>query len=230
MGKNFLTNELDRIQWVESLPSGCDVELEVCLADNYEDFADVSSPPVWFGPTGGGNFTTPAGEALPSGKTGRYAMVRATLTGTGSDTPTLSDIQLTCNADSDTGSRVLRYLHDEAGNILKITTIDDSGTTEDVRDDAGWSSGERVNSLNQIQRQDVGGDTCLYSWDDNGNLTEKTDGTDTWTYTWDIADNRLLRVQGPGAIDVNFSYDMAGRLTSRDDGTNVTTFTWDGWI
>ena len=227
MGKNYLTNELDRIQWVEDLPGGCDVELEVCVADDYAEFEDFVSPPAWFGPTGGGNFTTPAGQDLPSGKTGRYAMVRATLTGTGSATPTLSDIQLTCNAGSDTGSRVLRYAFDEAGNILKITTIDDLGVSEDVRDDDGWSSPDRLNSLNQIMRQDVGGDTWSFTWDDNGNLTEKTNGIDTWTYTFSD-ENRLIRVQGPGSVDVEYTYDMAGRMLTRDDGA-VTTFTWDGF-
>ena len=213
---------------MEDLPGGCDVELEVCVADDYAEFEDFVSPPAWFGPTGGGNFTTPAGQDLPSGKTGRYAMVRATLTGTGSATPTLSDIQLTCNAGSDTGSRVLRTLYDEAGNILRITTIDDLGVSEDVRDDEGWSGGDRINSLNQIMRQDVGGDTWSFTWDDNGNLTEKTNGIDTWTYSWDTVENRLLRVQGPGSVDVNYTYDMAGRMLTRDDGA-VTTFTWDDW-
>jgi RHS repeat-associated protein len=215
----------DHIQWTENLPSGCDVELEVCVADDYADFENYISPPAFFGPTGGGNFTTPAGQALPSGKTGRYAMVRATLTGTGSATPTLSDIQLTCNAGSDTGSRVIRSLYDEAGNILRITTIDDLGVSEDVRDDAGWSSGDRINTLNQIMRQDVGGDTWTFSYDLNGNMTGKTNGVDTWTYTWND-ENRLVRVQGPGSVDVAYSYDLAGRMMTRDDGT-VTTFTWD---
>ena len=218
----------DRIQWTENLPSGCDIELEVCVADDYAEFEDFVSPPAWFGPTGGGNFTTPAGESLPSGKTGRYAMVRATLTGNGSATPTLSDIQLTCNAGSDTGSRVIRTRYDEAGNILRITAIDDLGVSEDVRDDAGWSSGDRINTLNQIMRQDVGGDTWSYSWDDNGNLTEKTNGVDTWTYTWND-ENRLVRVQGPGAVDVSYSYDYFGRMISRDDGTDVTAFLWHDW-
>ena len=231
MGKNSLTSELDRIQWVENLPGGCDVELEVCVADDYAEFEDFVSPPAWFGPTGGGNFTTPAGQALPSGKTGRYAMVRATLTGNGSATPTLSDIQLTCNAGSDTGSRVIRTRYDEAGNILRITTIDDLGVSEDVRDDAGWSSGDRINTLNQIMRQDVGGDTWTFTWDDNGNLTEKTNDVDTWIYTWDtLQGNRLVRVQGPGSVDVAYSYDSAGRMVSRDDGgPDITYLTWDGF-
>ncbi|MBX3170109.1 MAG: hypothetical protein KF760_22075 [Candidatus Eremiobacteraeota bacterium] len=218
----------DRLSWAEDLPTGCDVELEVCVADDYAEFEDFVSPPAWFGPSGGGKFTTPTGEALPSGKTGRYAMVRAVLTGNGTDTPTLSDIQLTCNAGSDTGSRVRRYRFDEAGNILKITTIDDNGVSEDVRDDDGWDPEERVNSLNQVMRQDVGGDTWTFSYDDNGNMTGKTNGVDTWTYTWND-ENRLVRVQGPGSVDVAYSYDMLGRMLSRDDGTDVTTFLWDGF-
>ncbi|MFN8611203.1 MAG: RHS repeat-associated core domain-containing protein [Vulcanimicrobiota bacterium] len=216
----------DRIQWTESLPSGCDVELEVALADNYDDFANTASPPVWFGPSGAGTkFTTPGGENLPSGKTGRYAMVRATLTGTGSATPTLSDIQLSCNAASATGSRVKRYLFDEAGNIRRITTVDDTGSTTDERDGTGWSSGDRINTLNQIMRQDVGGDTWTFTYDLNGNMTEKTNGVDTWTYTWND-ENRLVRVQGPSSVDVAYAYDDAGRMMSRDDGTDVTTFFW----
>lgn len=80
---------------------------------------------------------------------------------------------------SDTGSRVARTLYDEAGNILRITTIDDLGVSEDVRDDDGWSGGDRINSLNQIMRQDVGGDTWSFTWDHNGNLAEKTNGIDS---------------------------------------------------
>ena len=226
MGKNYLTNELDHIQWTENLPSGCDVELEVCVADDYADFENYISPPAFFGPTGGGNFTTPAGQALPSGKTGRYAMVRATLTGNGTDTPSLSDIQLTCNAGSDTGSRTIRTQYDEAGNILRITTIDDLGVSEDVRDDAGWSAPDRINTLNQIMRQDVGGDTWTFSYDGNGNMTGKTNGVDTWTYTWND-ENRLIRVQGPGSVDVTYAYDKIGRMMSRDDGSDLTNFLWD---
>jgi RHS repeat-associated protein len=218
----------DRIQWTENLPTGCDVELEVCVADDYAEFEDYVSPPAFFGPSGGGAFTTASGQSLPSGKTGRYAMVRAVLTGNGTDTPTLSDIQLTCNSASDTGSRVIRTRYDEAGNILKITTIDDLGVSEDLRDDVGWSSGDRINTLNQIMRQDVGGDTWTFSYDLNGNMTGKTNGVDTWIYSWND-ENRLVRVQGPGGVDVAYSYDLAGRMMSRDDGTDVTTFLWDGF-
>jgi YD repeat-containing protein len=242
----------DSLRWTEDLPSGCDVELEVCVADDYAEFENFATPPAFFGPTGGGNFTTPAGQALPTGKTGRYAMVRATLTGNGTDTPTLSDIQLTCNANSDNGSRVLRYRYDNAGNITRITTVDDSGVKLDVRDDENWAPEERINSLNQIIRQDTGHVNWRFIWDDNGNLTRKSCGAETFTYVWNV-ENRLLQVtkevtvggwgaarfhegtfhQTPSTFTewvVNYTYDSAGRMITRDDNNgNVTTFLWDGW-
>ena len=58
-----------RIQWIENLPSGCDVELEVCVADDYADFENFVSPPAWFGPTGVGNFTTPTRFSWITGTT-----------------------------------------------------------------------------------------------------------------------------------------------------------------
>ncbi len=220
----------DSIRWTENLPSGCDVVLEVAVADELSEFENRVSPPAYFGPSGASSvFTTPAGEALPSNTTGRYARIRATLTGTGTATPSLSDIQLSCNSASAVPSQVRRYRYDQAGNLLELTTTTDSGTTTDLRDDPGWSSGQRLNALNQIQRQDVGGDTWLFTYSDSGALLSKSNGTDTWTYTWDPVEDRLLRVQGPGGVDVNFSYDMAGRMLTRTSGGVTTTFLWDGW-
>ena len=76
-------------------------------------------------------------------------------------------------------------------------------------------------------RQDVGGDTWTFTYDANGNLIGKTNGTVTWTYTFDL-ENRLTRVQGPGSVDVSYVYDMAGRMVQRTSGGVTTTFTWSG--
>ena len=204
--------------------------LEVAVADELSEFENRVSPPAYFGPSGPSSvFTTPGGEALPSNTTGRYARIRATLTGTGTATPSLSDIQLSCNSGSDIPSQVRRYRYDEAGNLLQVTTTTDSGTSTDLRDDPSWSSGQRLNALYQIQRQDVGGHTWLYTYSDSGALLSNTNGTDTWTYTWDPVEDRLLRVQGPGGVDVNLTYDMAGRMLTRTSGGVTTTFLWDGW-
>ena len=67
-------------------------------------------------------------------------------------------------------SEVRTYQYDEAGNIEMVTTVTDAGSSTDAR---------THNDLNQITEQVVGGDTWTFSYDDNGNMTGKTDGTDT---------------------------------------------------
>ena len=112
------------------------------------------------------------------------------------------------------------YQYDEAGNIEMVTTVTDAGSSTDAR---------THNDLNQIEEQVVGGDTWTFSYDDNGNMTGKTDGTDTWTYSWND-ENRLVRVQGPGSVDIAYSYDSMGRMLTRDDGgPDITQLTWHGW-
>lgn len=99
-----------------------------------------------------------------------------------------------------------------------------------------WSSGDLINNLNQILRQEttpLGSatvTTTAYEYDDSGNMTSKSNGTNSWTYSWD-EDNRLLEVAmtGPGAYTVTYTYDAQGRMLTRYDGTNTTKFEWDGW-
>ena len=104
--------------------------------------------------------------------------------------------------------------------VLEVTTTSDAGTSTELRDDPSWSSGQRLNALNQMQRQDVGGHT----W-----LRQRPQRSALYTYTWDPLEDRLLRVQGPGGVDVNLTYDMAGRMLTRTSGGVTTTFLWDGW-
>ncbi len=188
---------------------------------------------------------------MPSPVTGRYAQIRATLTGTTTSTPSLSDIQLECNRSSAVESKVIRYRFDEASNILEVTTDTRYGRRSDKRDDPSWESEERLNNLNQIMRQDIDGDTWNFTWDANGNLTSKTNGSESYTYVWND-ENRLIQVSWDGAVGgyhaarfhsgkyhaapgtatqwtVDYTYDSAGRMLTRNDGTNLTKFTWDHW-
>ncbi|KAA0226501.1 hypothetical protein EDM76_12840, partial [bacterium] len=107
-------------------------------------------------------------------------------------------------------------------------------TDTDVRDDASWSAGDRINDLNQVKKRIVtpaGGSatTWTFSYDANGRMTSKSDGTNTWTYTWDPDEPRLTRVQGPGGVDVSYTYCSMGRMLTRTSGGVTTTFEWDGW-
>ena len=142
----------------------------------------------------------------------------------GTLTPDFTKVQLTHGGTSTSMLQVFAY--DAAGNMTSKTTETASGVSTDVRDDAGWSAGDRINDLNQVKKQVVtpaGGSavTWTYSYNSNGCMTSKTNGTDTWTLTWD-EDNRLTRVQGPGGVDVSYSYDSMGRMLTRTSG-GVTT-------
>ncbi|ODT75569.1 hypothetical protein ABS71_04315 [bacterium SCN 62-11] len=208
----------DRISWAEDLETATDVEFQLAFSD------DVNGPWSYIGPDGTSatKFTTSAGEDLDdtSDFEGRYARFKAFLSSDGLATPAFGDVHLSFSAEGLLDSEARIYQYDEAGNIEMVTTVTDAGSSTDER---------THNDLNQITEQIVGADTWTFSYDDNGNMTGKTDGTDTWIYTWTGDENRLVRVQGPGGIDIAYSYDSMGRMLTRDDGTDLTIFTWDHW-
>jgi YD repeat-containing protein len=63
--------------------------------------------------------------------------------------------------------------------------------------------------------------------DSNGNLTQKVDGSTTWTYEWN-AENQLKRVLQNGNEAARFAYDPLGRRVEKVAGTTTTTWTYDG--
>ena len=113
---------------------------------------------------------------------------QATLTGAGTSTPVLTRVVATF-AGTNTSS-LISMVYDACGNLASLSRETASGTATEVRDNASWSATERINSLNQIKRNDVtpvGGPTTTYRYTYNadGTTASKTDGTATWSYTWD---------------------------------------------
>jgi RHS repeat-associated protein len=98
------------------------------------------------------------------------------------------------------GGRTIEYQYDAAGNRI---TVNDSGAT------TAYSS----NNLNQYET--VG--SAIYTYDLDGNLIAKTEGSNTWTYSYDN-ENRLIRAVTPeGTWD--YQYDALGnRIASSKDG------------
>lgn len=74
---------------------------------------------------------------------------------------------------------------------------------------------------------DVSGMTASYTYDPNGNTTQKTEGSDTWTYEWD-AEDRLKRVLKNAVEQARFSYDALGRRVEKVAGGVITGWTYDG--
>jgi RHS repeat-associated protein len=71
-----------------------------------------------------------------------------------------------------------------------------------------------------------------YSYDSNGNLTQKVEAGVTWTYVWD-AENRLKWVCNTtpcteAASVASFKYDPLGRRVEKVAGGVTTTYTYDG--
>lgn len=65
------------------------------------------------------------------------------------------------------------------------------------------------------------------SIDSNGNLTQKIEGSDTWTYEWN-AENQLKRVLKNSVEQARFAYDPQGRRVEKVAGGVTTTYTYDG--
>jgi RHS repeat-associated protein len=83
------------------------------------------------------------------------------------------------------------------------------------------------NSFNRL----MGVDGKTFTYDANGNLRTKVTAEGAWVYAWD-EENRLIRVQRPDGLVVNYRYDALGRRVERRVTANGTTtwkrFTYDG--
>lgn len=83
------------------------------------------------------------------------------------------------------------------------------------------------NTRTNIYRVDNGGRTETWSYNPNGNTTQRTTTSGTWTYEW-TALNQLARVARDGVEVARFEYDPVGRRLAKIDGTVTTTYTYAG--
>ena len=70
------------------------------------------------------------------------------------------------------------------------------------------------------------GSAATYTYDTNGNLTQKVEGSDTWTYEWN-AENQLTRVLTNGSEVARYKYDPWGRRVERLAAGTATLWTYD---
>jgi RHS repeat-associated protein len=109
------------------------------------------------------------------------------------------------------GTTTEHYTYDPVGNRLSSLT------------DPTWIYGDR----NELQSNG----TAIFSYDLNGNLKTKSEGTVTWTYEWN-AENQLTREKRNGNAVVAFAYDPLGRrvaISPQEAGNwRSTTMVYDG--
>jgi len=70
--------------------------------------------------------------------------------------------------------------------------------------------------------------SATYSYNNNGNMLSRTDGSGTRNFTWD-SQNRLTQVSLPGGLTVNYKYDALGRRIQRTTSAGADErFVYDG--
>jgi len=73
----------------------------------------------------------------------------------------------------------------------------------------------------------VTGSGATYTYDANGNLSQKVEGADTWVYTWNAL-NQLTAVSKNGASQATYKYDPLERRVERVADAVTTEWTYDG--
>jgi RHS repeat-associated protein len=113
--------------------------------------------------------------------------------------------------------RVVVYEHDQAGNRTREVTSGAEASDETFHYDA-------INRLERIT-DNLGGEDVVYSYDANGNTTEKTASGVTTTFHYDIRD-QLGEVRQGANILGRYGYDYNGRriLKIGDDGRRQYTY------
>ena len=76
-------------------------------------------------------------------------------------------------------------------------------------------------------RVTASGAGTTYTYDSNGNLTTKAEGTDVWAYEWNAL-NQLTRVTKNSVEQARFGYDPLGRRVEKVAGGVTTSYTYDG--
>jgi RHS repeat-associated protein len=110
-----------------------------------------------------------------------------------------------------------------AGNVFEATIPATKGTSTFAVEATDLSG----NTTAKSYQVDVTGSGASYDYDANGNLIEKTEGSDVWTYEWN-AENQLIRVTVNGNEVARFSYDPLGRRVEKVAGGVTTSYLFDG--
>lgn len=80
------------------------------------------------------------------------------------------------------------------------------------------------NAVNQIIS---GSNNLTLNYDNNGNVTSKTENGINWNYTWN-SENQLTQASSSAGVIIDYSYDALGRRMSMTDSVTTTNFVYDG--
>ena len=149
-----------------------------------------------------------------------------------SSTATLFDRQYSYNAANQISQIVEPSLSRVFGydNVDRLTSVTGGSTENYVFDSVGSRTSSHRSStygyspFNKITSTQ----TATYGSDANGNMVQKSEGSNFWRYTWDY-ENRLSSASTRKQT-VRYTYDALGRRVRRGiaGGKENTKFTYDG--
>jgi RHS repeat-associated protein len=116
--------------------------------------------------------------------------------------------------------QIIQATHPSIPNPLEQFTYDTTGNRLTDLTHTNY----QYNELNQL----IEDDSCMYTYDADGNMTTKTSRNtgDTTHFVWDI-ENKLTEVRKPGMI-AKYTYDALGRRMSKTVNGETKKFGYDG--
>jgi RHS repeat-associated protein len=117
-----------------------------------------------------------------------------------------------------------------AGKPAQTTPADafsgQAAVTTGTTDVAVAATDAAGNTRTNTYRVTTSGAGTSYTYDPNGNLASKTEGTDNWVYTWN-AENQLTKVEKNGSEIARYAYDPEGRRVEKVAGGVTSAYLYD---
>lgn len=135
-------------------------------------------------------------------------------------------------SSTDARGKVTSYDYDPHGNLTRVVppvplgdvdiTYDALSRVQTVDDGKGQVRTYTYDKLDRITSVTYPGVTPFsYTYDDNGSVTRRTEGSGTWDMGYDDA-NRLVTQDGPE--DLTFTYDPVGNVESVTNSNGTTEY------
>ncbi|MEJ8638475.1 MULTISPECIES: RHS repeat-associated core domain-containing protein [Streptomyces] len=179
---------------------------------------------------------------------GNTKSVAVTGTGGGSETYDYNTSSPTCGGFegqrckattklSSTKSVSTSFHYDSTGNLDKVTppaplgqttyTYDGLGRAKTVKDGRGVTTLYEYDHRDRVTKVDTSGyATVTYTYDGDGNLTQRSDRTGVIAYDFDPLSRETVRTLQNGS-QTKLTYTPAGNVDTYEDPAGVTDYTWN---
>ena len=132
-------------------------------------------------------------------------------------------LSLTYRKSDNTVIETISYTYDAKGQRLSKTMS--GASTRETPFSATYDNANRMSAITLMATSQ----SFMLVYDDNGNLTSKTETANpanATTYAWDSSD-RLIGISAP-SMSASFKYDLTGRRSEKSVNGNTVNYVYDG--